>query len=158
MSIGDNIKKYRIKKEMSQEKLSSLVNISSRTLQNYEADKTVPQLDVLIKLSNALEVDFQEIAGNDEKILNDVKTLLEIRKKFQEDMAKSEKENKEKSNVFIPLISYVNSNHCNDKYDLKKLLLRDDQRLYDDICSLVCDIVANRLEHYNNIYDKNNKK
>ena len=72
MSIGDNIKKYRIKKEMSQEKLSSMVSISSRTLQNYEADKTIPPIDVLIKLSNVLEVGFTQIAGDNEKILNDV--------------------------------------------------------------------------------------
>ncbi len=153
MSIGNNIKKYRTEKGLSQEKLANALNISSRTLQNYEADRTVPPLEILFKISYFLDVDIAKIDENNEKVIDDVRVLLDIKKKFDSDMAQSKKDIAEKSKVYVPLIDYVNRKHCDNKYDLDKLLLGDDigRSLYDDISSLVNDIIANRLAHYNNI-------
>ena len=100
MTIGSNIKKYRTDKKISQEKLSNMLNISSRTLQNYEADKTVPPLDVLIKLSNIFDVGVDILTNNDTKILGDLLTLVDIKKTFEKDMKEAQEKIEKESSLY----------------------------------------------------------
>lgn len=154
MTIGSNIKKYRTDKKISQEKLSNMLNISSRTLQNYEADKTVPPLDVLIKLSNIFDVGVDILTNNDTKILGDLLTLVDIKKTFEKDMKEAQEKIEKESSIYIPLLDYINKTYCDNKYDLEKILLNKDSHVFDDIVSLTKDIIKNRLEYYSNLAEK----
>lgn len=55
-SIGSLIKHYRILKNLTQEDLAELLNLSYQQVQKYEYNKTTPPLDKLILISKVLEI------------------------------------------------------------------------------------------------------
>lgn len=64
MNIGENIKKYRKEKGMTQEELAKKCGLSKNGLWNYENNRREPTIDVLIKISDALEVSLFDILGD----------------------------------------------------------------------------------------------
>lgn len=64
MNIGENIKKYRKEKGMTQEELAQKCGLSKNGLWNYENNRREPTIDVLIKISDALEVSLFDILGD----------------------------------------------------------------------------------------------
>ena len=64
MNIGENIKKYRKEKGMTQEELAQYCGLSKNGLWNYENNRREPTIDVLIKISDALEVSLFDILGD----------------------------------------------------------------------------------------------
>lgn len=61
-TIGQNIKKYRNKKGISQDKLSKLADISLNTVVKLELDKSPnPTLETIKKVSNALDISLDEL-------------------------------------------------------------------------------------------------
>ena len=54
--IGQNIKKYRKAKKLTQRELGELVNKSDNTISNYEKGKITPSQDALFALSEVLDV------------------------------------------------------------------------------------------------------
>lgn len=65
MNIGDNIRKYRTEKQISQEKLAVELGISSRTLQSYEANKTEPSYSLLKRIANILDIPTDLLTGEE---------------------------------------------------------------------------------------------
>ncbi len=61
MSIGNNIRNARKKKGYTQKQLAELAGIASITLQQYELEKRKPQIDQLLKLSTALNVNINDL-------------------------------------------------------------------------------------------------
>lgn len=55
--VSNNIKKYRNEKQLTQEALSELANISSDYLSEIERGKKAPSLKRLIKIAEALEIE-----------------------------------------------------------------------------------------------------
>ena len=55
-SIGSIIKHYRILKDLTQEELAEMLNLSYQQVQKYEYNKTIPSLDKLIEISKVLEI------------------------------------------------------------------------------------------------------
>ncbi len=70
--IGKRLKELRRSKQLSQEQLAEKADINSKYLSRMERGTENPTLDMLIKLSNALEVemwemfDFGHVAGQRE--------------------------------------------------------------------------------------------
>ncbi|WP_343349199.1 helix-turn-helix transcriptional regulator [Terrisporobacter petrolearius] len=64
MSIGENIKKYRKEKNLNQQQLADLLDISKSTLTRYEGDKTVPSPRRLSNIAQVLDVDLKDIQGD----------------------------------------------------------------------------------------------
>lgn len=50
-TIGENIRRYRKKANLSQEQLAKALDISPATLSAYETDKTVPPATIIAKLA-----------------------------------------------------------------------------------------------------------
>jgi transcriptional regulator with XRE-family HTH domain len=59
--IGKNIKEYRISRNLSQEELAEKLGLSKRTISNYESGRSRPNLDMLKKIAEELEVEINEI-------------------------------------------------------------------------------------------------
>ena len=57
------IKKKRLERGLTQEKLGNSVYLSKGEICAYEKGKRIPPLDVLIRISNFLEVDFLWLIG-----------------------------------------------------------------------------------------------
>lgn len=60
-SVAKNIKKFRNAKDISQEDLAKKLNVTRQAISSWENGKTQPDLDMLMALSKALEVEMTEI-------------------------------------------------------------------------------------------------
>lgn len=65
MSIGDNLKKIRKNKKMTQEDFGKLVGLSTNTVQRYELGKRQPNIETINKIAEALGVPITELINND---------------------------------------------------------------------------------------------
>jgi len=89
-SVGDIIKHYRVLKNLTQEKLAEMLNLSYQQVQKYEYNKTTPPLDKLTQISKVLEIPvelfFKESLRNDliHKIENEIGRDYEIVKTLRE--------------------------------------------------------------------------
>ena len=54
--LGDNIKKYRRERGYTQEELSAELHVVRQTLSKWENNVSVPDAEVLIRISRALDV------------------------------------------------------------------------------------------------------
>ena len=59
--IGKNIKDLRIKNKMTQEQIAEKLFVSRQTVSNYETGKSRPDIDMLIKLAEALNCDIKQV-------------------------------------------------------------------------------------------------
>ncbi len=70
--LGENIKKFRKIKKLSREYLSNKLGISIHTLSKYEQGQREPNIDMINKIANALEVTINELAGEKDTITSKV--------------------------------------------------------------------------------------
>lgn len=61
--LGKQLKFLRDLKHLSQQEVCKALNIEQSTLANYENDKRIPKIDILIKLSNYYNVSVDELLG-----------------------------------------------------------------------------------------------
>ena len=61
MTIGENIKRIRKQKGMTQKELAEKANLNEVTIRSYEAGKYEPKFCTLLKLGKILEVDIDQI-------------------------------------------------------------------------------------------------
>ena len=60
-SIGKRIKRYRIDKGMSQEELCEVVAVNYKHINNIEAGRRYPSLELLVMIANALDVSADDL-------------------------------------------------------------------------------------------------
>ncbi|MEE1061515.1 MAG: helix-turn-helix transcriptional regulator [Ruminococcus sp.] len=65
--IGVFLKELRKEKELTQEQLAEKFNVSSRTISRWENGNNMPDLDILIEISDFYEVDLREILNGERK-------------------------------------------------------------------------------------------
>lgn len=70
MSIGNNIKKFRNKKGLSQELLAEMLHVSQATLSNIESDKSVPDVILLQQIADALDTNINDLLDSKAIIVN----------------------------------------------------------------------------------------
>lgn len=89
MDINKNIKKMRTEKKLTQEELAQKINVTRQAVSNWENAKTQPDLETLISIADALQVDFEALLygkkyvkadGNTEntKKLTGIKIVLSV--------------------------------------------------------------------------------
>lgn len=59
--LANNLKKIRIERKISQEKLSAKADISPRYYQSIEAGKSMPSIIILMKIALALKIEYTDI-------------------------------------------------------------------------------------------------
>lgn len=62
MAIGENIKKWRTKKNLSQKELGDLVGMSQQQIGQYELGTRLPKQETQIKIAKALGVHLRDLA------------------------------------------------------------------------------------------------
>lgn len=62
--FGDNLKKARKEKGLSQEALAEKINVVRQTISKWEKGLSIPEGDMLIKLSQVLEVSVETLLGS----------------------------------------------------------------------------------------------
>ena len=61
MKISNNLKFYRLKKDLSQAKLAQMVGVSERHYQKIEYGLTKPNIEIVLLLAKALETTVEEL-------------------------------------------------------------------------------------------------
>ena len=87
--IGMFMKSLRKEKGLTQEQLAEVFNVSNRTVSRWENGNNMPDLDLLIEISDFYEVDLREILDGErrnEEMDNDMKeTVLKAANYVTED-------------------------------------------------------------------------
>jgi len=60
-TIAGNIRQYRAKQKISQEKLSELTGISQQHISNIENEQVNPSIEVLLEIANALKITINDL-------------------------------------------------------------------------------------------------
>lgn len=61
LKIGENLKKIRKSKGLSQQDLAKLTNIDQRIISRYELDINKPELENLIKIAIVLDISIDDL-------------------------------------------------------------------------------------------------
>lgn len=67
VALGKNIKKYRRIAELTQEDLADFCDCSTSHIGQVENAKTVPSLEMTIRIANALHISIDRLVNNDYK-------------------------------------------------------------------------------------------
>ena len=85
--IGSLLKKLRNEKGLTQEQFAEIVNVSNRTVSRWENGNNMPDLDILIQISDYYEINLRELLDGERK---------------------SDKMNKELEETVLKAIDYTN--------------------------------------------------
>lgn len=94
--IGEFLKELRKEKELTQQQFAEILNVSNRTVSRWENGNNMPDLDVLIYISDYCEIDLRELLDGERK---------------------SEKMNKEFEETILKAVDYTNTEA--EKYNTK---------------------------------------
>ena len=79
MFIGSKISDLRASRGYSQEKLAELLLVSRQTISNWENDKTYPDVDRLVALSDLFEISLDELIKEDIPLMKNKISRQKIR-------------------------------------------------------------------------------
>jgi transcriptional regulator with XRE-family HTH domain len=65
VKIGDNVRRYRYLKTMTQEQLAEKAGLSAAAIVRLEQNKTEPHVSTIRKLADALEIEPAALLGED---------------------------------------------------------------------------------------------
>lgn len=74
--IGKNIKTLRQKRDITQEELAEKLFVTRQTVSNYEIGRTRPDIDMLMKMTEVLEADMNELLYGPPERANRVRDIV----------------------------------------------------------------------------------
>lgn len=81
MNIGEKIYNLRKKKNMSQEELASVLNVSRQTISKWETGESNPDIDKIVPLCNFFEISTDEFLKDRDIVYE--KNLTKEKKKIK---------------------------------------------------------------------------
>lgn len=78
IELGKQIKKHRQEVQLSQEKLADRVYVSRQTISNWENDKSYPDVNSLVLLSEIFQISLDNLIKGDIEVMKDVIQKEEI--------------------------------------------------------------------------------
>ena len=86
MNIGNQISAIRKEQQLTQEQFRSLFHVTRQTVSNWENEKSYPDLQMLIDISNQFEISLDTLIKEDSKMVKTIdkeRVLGKIKKKNQ---------------------------------------------------------------------------
>lgn len=80
MELGKQIKKHRQEVQLSQEELAERIYVSRQTISNWENDKSYPDVNSLVLLSETFQISLDKLIKGDIEVMKDVIQKDEIEK------------------------------------------------------------------------------
>ncbi len=117
IKTGIFLKELRKERDMTQEQLAEILNVSGRTVSRWETGNNLPDLDVLIELADLYDVDIRELIDGERKSENMDKETKETLKKVA-DYADAEKKRLSKkmadmtAGALVLLLGYSFLSNC----------------------------------------------
>uniref|UniRef100_A0A7C4XSW7 XRE family transcriptional regulator n=1 Tax=candidate division WWE3 bacterium TaxID=2053526 RepID=A0A7C4XSW7_UNCKA len=88
-TIGEKIKKLRIKNNLSQERFAKRVGVSGKSISAYETNKALPSLKVLEKIERVYQVSIMDIPyTNKEELSKHMDTMLKTMNNLKDTLQK----------------------------------------------------------------------
>ena len=73
MNIGNQISAIRKEQQLTQEQFGSLFHVTRQTVSNWENEKSYPDLQMLIDISNRFEISLDTLIKEDSKMVKKIK-------------------------------------------------------------------------------------
>ncbi|MGO0798855.1 helix-turn-helix domain-containing protein, partial [Clostridioides difficile] len=67
LNLGENLKKLRKERNLSQEQLAEMLNVSRQAISKWESNKTYPDIENLVLLRNLFNVSLDYLIVNENK-------------------------------------------------------------------------------------------
>ena len=80
MELGNKIKYYRGEKELSQEELAERVYVSRQTISNWENNKSYPDINSIVLLSEVFEISIDNLIKGDVELMKKEINSEEVKK------------------------------------------------------------------------------
>lgn len=80
MELGKQIKIYRLENKLSQEELADRIYVSRQTISNWENDKSYPDINSLVLLSEVFKISLDRLIKGDIETMKDVIQKEEVDK------------------------------------------------------------------------------
>ena len=80
MELGKQIKKHRVTAQLSQEELAERIYVSRQTISNWENDKSYPDVNSLVLLSETFQVSLDKLIKGDIDVMKKVIQREEVEK------------------------------------------------------------------------------
>ena len=90
MNLGKTLQELRKEKNISQEEIANILNVSRQTISNWENSKSYPDIIMLIKLCDIYKISLDDLLKEDQELLNHIK-----------------KEKQKKNKIIITCISII---------------------------------------------------
>ncbi|MDE6425961.1 MAG: helix-turn-helix domain-containing protein [Ruminococcus sp.] len=72
MNIGKSIRQIRTENNMSQEDFAEIFFVTRQTVSNWENEKSYPDLNTIVKISDRFGVSLDKLLKEDEKMINEI--------------------------------------------------------------------------------------
>lgn len=139
MNIGDNIKSFRKHKKLTQKKLGELINKKEITIRKYENGSILPPIDVLLKISDVIQIPYLDLIKDTEYDNSEGQSRLifpgtdnYINKHPYDPVKEFENVNEDCSEdekaMILNIVKHYNYNYCNNRYDLSNI---NDEHMID---------------------------
>lgn len=76
MNVGKTILSIRKEKQMSQEEFGGLFHVTRQTVSNWENEKTYPDLQTLVDMSDMFEISLDKLLKEDKQMVKEVSNIF----------------------------------------------------------------------------------
>ncbi|MEE0776543.1 MAG: helix-turn-helix transcriptional regulator [Bacillota bacterium] len=83
MNIGKTISEIRKEQKMSQEEFGKLFHVTRQTVSNWENEKSYPDLQTLVKISDMFEVSLDRLLKEDEQMVKEITKIMKEGKQWK---------------------------------------------------------------------------
>lgn len=83
MNIGDKIKEQRLEKQLTQEQLSQLLNVSRSTVSSWEVGRNYPDLETIVAISDLFGISLDHLLREDTKMTKDLSKKMKWNKHYK---------------------------------------------------------------------------
>lgn len=102
LNLGENLKRLRKERNLSQEQLAEMLNVSRQAISKWESNKTCPDIENLILLRNLFNVTLDDLIVNENKAeVEDTIVSSKLPNDNITDYDKNEEENDPSDNLII---------------------------------------------------------
>lgn len=102
LNLGENLKRLRKERNLSQEQLAEMLNVSRQAISKWESNKTYPDIENLILLRNLFNVTLDDLIVNENKAeVEDTIVSSKLPTDNITDYDKNEEENDPSDNLII---------------------------------------------------------
>ena len=85
MTLGKTINKIRTESSLSQEQFATIIGVSQQSVQKWESDASVPELEKIIKIAKYFGVSLDSLVlGNDLRVVEERDNYIEWLIKYKE--------------------------------------------------------------------------